>query len=145
MSKKFAATLGIFVGALAASGLARAEGADAPSYPALAPIESVNARAEAQAQARAADVLQSQSQALADGASYPALAPIRSLATRGEVLAAAYSDATQARPDPSQASADGATYPALQNDRASQRHRAEVRMQAHSAIGASEVGQRYSN
>ena len=145
MRKKFAASLAIVVGALGAAGLARAEGADDPSYPALAPIRSVNTRAQVQATAHAADALQSQSQASADGASYPALASIRSVATRSEVRAAAYADAAQARTDRLQASADGATYPALQDVRARHHRRAEPRMQAHRAVGASEVGGRYSN
>ena len=89
MRKKFKVSLAIVVSALGVAGLARAEGADGPSYPALAPIQSVSTRTDVQAAARAVDAMQSQSQASADGASYPALRSIRSLATRGEVRAAA--------------------------------------------------------
>lgn len=135
MNKTFATSLAL-LGALSAAGVVHAQGADGPSYPALAPIQAVSTRADVQAAARAAEAMPIQWQASPDGGTFPAFAPFHSLVSRAEVEAAARAAATGAQQSQYQASADGALYPALQSVLPGRSGRTELRMQARSRVGA---------
>lgn len=97
MSKTFVASLSIVLGTLGATGLAHAQAADGPSYPALAPIQSTATRVEVQsaaASAAHAGVASSHLRALPDGGVDPAMQAVfasqrRPLAVRSEAHAAA--------------------------------------------------------